>query len=116
LKGTAPAASRMIVTSTEFESPVEPLVVFRALSDPVRLAIVDELRAGPLCGVDLRERLHLSPPLLSHHLRVLLKAGLIRCRRDGRCLEVTLDLDGFDRLEAALPRRGEARAKAANAR
>jgi ArsR family transcriptional regulator len=87
---------------------LERLVAFRALSDPVRLAIIDEVRNGPVCGVDLREQLHLSPPLLSHHLRVLLKAELIHCRRDGRCLEVTLDLDGFERVQAALPKREDA--------
>jgi ArsR family transcriptional regulator len=94
----------MSPTPAEVRAPVEPLAAFRALSDPIRLAIIDVLREGPSCGRDLRERLQLSPPLLSHHLRVLLNAGLIQCERVGRCLEVALDLDGFDRLEAALPK------------
>jgi ArsR family transcriptional regulator len=94
----------MITTPVELRSPAGPLAAFRALSDPVRLAIIDVLREGPSCGRDLRERLQLSPPLLSHHLRVLLNAGFIRCERVGRCLEVALDLDGFERLEAALPK------------
>jgi ArsR family transcriptional regulator len=95
----------MSTTTTEPRAALEPLVAFRALSDPIRLAIVEVLREGPSCGRDLRERLELSPPLLSHHLRVLLNAGLIHCERVGRCLEVALDLDGFDSLEAALPKR-----------
>ncbi|MGA9760981.1 MAG: metalloregulator ArsR/SmtB family transcription factor [Gaiellaceae bacterium] len=106
----------MTAIDTEQRASTERLAGFRALSDPVRLAIIDELRAGLLCGRDLRERLQLSSPLLSHHLRVLLNAGLVHCRRIGRCLEVELDLDGFDRLEAALPKRAEAELEAIDAR
>jgi DNA-binding transcriptional ArsR family regulator len=80
----------------------EPVAGFRALSEPFRLAIVDELRAGPLRCRDLRERLRLSAPLLSHHLRVLEKAGLVRCRRAGRTVEVMLDPEGLERLRAAI--------------
>jgi ArsR family transcriptional regulator len=106
----------MIVTATENHVSPEGLAAFRALSDPARLAIVDELRGGPLCGRDLRERLELSSSLLSHHLRVLHKAGLIHYARVGRCLEVALDHDGFGRLEAALPKRAEAELEVADAR
>jgi DNA-binding transcriptional ArsR family regulator len=95
---------------------VAQLAAFRALSDPARLAIIDELRAGPLCGRDLRERLQLSSPLLSHHLRVLHKAGLIHYARIGRCLEVALDFGGFDRLEAVLPRQAQSELEVAGAR
>jgi ArsR family transcriptional regulator len=85
--------------------PAELVAAFRALSDPVRLAIVQELCAGPLCGRDLRERVQVSSPLLTHHLRVLRDAELVGCRRIGRCLEVALDLHGFERIEAVLPLR-----------
>ncbi len=95
----------MTAIATDQGAAQEQLAVFRALSDPARLAIVDVLREGPSCGRDLRDRLQLSPPLLSHHLRVLVNAGLVRCERVGRCLEVVLDLAGFERLEAALPKR-----------
>jgi ArsR family transcriptional regulator len=106
----------MTTTAPEQRTSLAQLDAFRALSDPLRLAIVDELRAGPLCGRELRERLQLSAPLLSHHLRVLRNAGLVQCERVGRCLEVKLDPDGFERLEAALPERVEAEPEAADAR
>jgi len=106
----------MIPNVSEKHLAPERLAAFRALSDPARLAIVDELRGGPLCGRDLRERLQLSSSLLSHHLRVLNKAGLIHYARVGRCLEVELNHDGFDRLEAALPRRTRTELEVADAR
>lgn len=54
----------------------------KALSDPNRLRILDLLMQGDSCNCELNERLGLPPNLLSHHLRVLRKAGLVRSRRD----------------------------------
>ena len=67
------------------------LAVLRALADPVRLALVDELAHAGLCACELRERFGLSAPLLSHHLKVLRQAGLVRTSKAGRRLEVELD-------------------------
>lgn len=58
-----------------------------ALGDPVRLAIVDELRMSDRSPVDLRERLGIESNLLTHHLDVLEQVGLIERTRssgDGR--------------------------------
>lgn len=40
---------------------------FKALGDPVRWAIVRELRGGTRCACVLAESAEVSPPLLSHH-------------------------------------------------
>jgi len=66
------------------------LTALRALAEPVRLQLVDELAREDACACELRERLGLSAPLLSHHLRVLREAGLVRTRKSGRRLEVEL--------------------------
>ena len=60
----------------------EVLAVLQALADPNRLRILDLLMQGDSCNCELNERLGLPPNLLSHHLRVLRQAGLVRCRRD----------------------------------
>ena len=72
------------------EHPAHPnrIAVLRALADPVRLAVVDELALEDVCACVLRARLKLSAPLLSHHLKVLREAGLVRTRKAGRRLEV----------------------------
>ena len=57
-------------------------LVFKALADPNRLRILDTLMQGISCNGELNERLGLPPNLLSHHLGVLKKAGLISSRRD----------------------------------
>jgi len=48
-----------------------------ALADPSRRAIIELLRAGPKRPSDVADRLSLSRPALSKHLRVLRTAGLV---------------------------------------
>lgn len=56
--------------------------VFKAFSDPNRLRIFAELMTGDSCNCELKDNLALAPNLLSHHLKVLEKAGLVNSRRD----------------------------------
>ena len=65
--------------------------VFKALADPTRRAILDELveRNGQtlfeLCSrLTMRHQLNSSRQAVSQHLDVLESAGLIGTRRDGR--------------------------------
>lgn len=84
------------------QQPPTRLAALRALADPVRLALVDELARDDACACELRDRLDLSAPLLSHHLKVLREAGLVRTRRSGRRLEVELDRAALDRVAGSL--------------
>jgi DNA-binding transcriptional ArsR family regulator len=68
--------------------------VFKALSDPRRLEIVDSLaKHGAQCGTQLAEELGVSLALLCHHWEVLAEAGLVRKERVGQLRVCTLDLD-----------------------
>jgi DNA-binding transcriptional ArsR family regulator len=58
--------------------------LLRALSAPIRVAIVSELAAGERCVHELVEALGAPQPLVSQHLRVLRGAGLVRGTRRGR--------------------------------
>ncbi|MGG1517661.1 metalloregulator ArsR/SmtB family transcription factor [Paenibacillus oryzisoli] len=51
--------------------------IFSALGEPNRLHIVELLRDGPLSVGDIAEKLHMSQPLASKHLRILSEAGLV---------------------------------------
>lgn len=55
---------------------------FKALADPARLRIVGLLVQGERCGQELAAELSLSPATVSHHLRRLRDAGLLRERRE----------------------------------
>ena len=52
-------------------------LLFKALSDPARLRILGLLAEHPLAGHELAERLSLTPPTVSHHMRRLTAAGLV---------------------------------------
>lgn len=73
---------------------------FKALGDPVRWAIVRELRAGTRCACELSDIAEVSPTLLSHHLKVLRDAGLIAGTKHGRWVDYTLDTDALAELFA----------------
>ncbi len=59
---------------------------FRALSEVVRLKIIQLLTEHEMCVCELVDRLGMSQPAVSHHLRVLKAAGLISHRRNGKWL------------------------------
>ncbi len=55
--------------------------VLKVLGEPIRWRIVERLAAEELCVCHLVEDLALAQPLVSHHLRVLREAGLVRSER-----------------------------------
>ena len=58
--------------------------LFRALSSPVRVALVSLLTEGELCVHELVDALELPQPLVSQHLRILRDAHLVDRTRRGR--------------------------------
>lgn len=65
--------------------------VFEAVSEPTRRAMLDLLAAGERSVSELVECFDVTQPAISHHLRILREAGLVRTRKAGRqrlyCLE-----------------------------
>lgn len=80
------------------------LSVFKALGDPTRLAIIERLATGQHCVCELQEALELPANLLSHHLRVLREAGLVRDQRRGRWIDYALEPTTLHTLQTALAR------------
>jgi ArsR family transcriptional regulator, arsenate/arsenite/antimonite-responsive transcriptional repressor len=73
--------------------------VFKALSDPTRVAIVNRLgTASGVCVCDLTAAFELSQPTISHHLRILRDAGLIEAERRGTWAYYRLVPEAIDRL------------------
>lgn len=59
-------------------------LVFQALADPTRRAILERLAAADLPVSELVERFDISQPAVTKHLNVLQRAGLITRHRSGR--------------------------------
>lgn len=78
---------------------------FKALADPARvqlLALVAAADDGEVCACDLTTPLGLAQPTVSHHLKVLVGAGLLRREQRGRWAYYSLVPHGLDRLSSAL--------------
>ena len=65
----------------------------KALSEPLRLRIVDLLRNGERTVGEISESLKVELVTASHHLQILKNAELVTPRRDGRFIYYTLSKD-----------------------
>ncbi len=79
-------------------------LLFRALDDPHRLTILATLAQSEheVCVCDFTAGLPLNQPAVSHHLKVLRGAGLVKAERRGTWVYYTLATDARDRLASAL--------------
>ena len=66
--------------------------LFKLLGDPTRARLLHALlEAGELCVCDLAEAISVPESTVSHALRLLRTAGIVRNRRDGRMIYYSLD-------------------------
>lgn len=78
---------------------------FKVLADPARLRLLSLLAAQPTgaaCVCDLTGPLGLTQPTVSHHLRLLLGAGLVSRERRGTFSYYRLEPDRLQVLRDAL--------------
>ncbi len=68
--------------------------LLRILSDPTRLRLLNALKVGTLAVSELTSALAMSQPRISHHLAVLLRAGLVMVRRDGARAYYSIETEG----------------------
>jgi DNA-binding transcriptional ArsR family regulator len=77
ITNTAPTGNRALTSAPAW-------VLFAALGDPTREAIVRGLQRGPLPAGRIAAGFKMSRPAVSRHLRVLREAGWVVEDRDGR--------------------------------
>ena len=73
--------------------------VAKALSDRTRLRILDEIAKGKsiTCG-EAEKIAGLSQPTVSHHLKILIQAGLLNTRKNGRHVIISVNKKALDDL------------------
>jgi DNA-binding transcriptional ArsR family regulator len=75
----------------------------KALGDPTRLTLAVALRdGGELCVCDLSWVAERAENLVSHHVRALRTAGLVRSRRDGKMVMYALTDRGRELIDLLL--------------
>lgn len=82
-----------------------PAVVFAALGDETRLALLTRLAAGEAASItELTLQSRLTRQAITKHLRVLERAGMVRCKREGRESRFELDPRPLGEIEEYLQR------------
>jgi ArsR family transcriptional regulator len=79
--------------------------LLKAVADPTRLQLMSLVAAagdGEACVCDLTAPLGLTQPTVSHHLKVLVDAGLLHRERRGIWAYYSLVRDRFDQIRTLL--------------
>jgi ArsR family transcriptional regulator, arsenate/arsenite/antimonite-responsive transcriptional repressor len=77
---------------------------FKALADPTRLQMLSLFAnaGGEVCVCEVQEHFDLSQPTVSHHLKILREAGLVRCQKRGIWVHCALSGEGLAAVRDAL--------------
>jgi DNA-binding transcriptional ArsR family regulator len=74
---------------------VSAAAVFRALADPTRLTILENVMRQEMTVTALTARFAVTQPAISQHLAVLRESGLVQHRREGRQIFYRADPNGL---------------------
>ena len=76
--------------------------IFKALSDPKRVKIVDLLSCGEMCGCLLLKCFEVTQPPLAHDMKVLCEAGIVTSRREGKKTMYALNRPALEKMNVRL--------------
>lgn len=76
--------------------------IFKVLSDPKRLKILNMLSEGELCACKIQEEFHVTQPTLSHDMRLLCESGLVNPRKEGKWTHYSLNMENMNALHKAV--------------
>jgi ArsR family transcriptional regulator, arsenate/arsenite/antimonite-responsive transcriptional repressor len=93
-------ASRSKLTDKQFD------LIAKALSDPRRMQVLEVIAGEKECPCQrLREEFPISKATISHHIKELVRAGLVDARRDGQFLHCEVQREVLEAYAAELLRR-----------
>jgi ArsR family transcriptional regulator len=95
-----PDAGRSTLTAKQFD------LIAKALADPRRMQVLEVIAGEEECPCQrLREEFPISKATISHHIKELVRAGLIDARKDGQFLHCEVRRDVIEAYTAELLRR-----------
>jgi len=93
-------APRSVLSEKQFE------LIAKALADPRRMAVLEVIAGERECPCQkLREEFPVSKATISHHIKELVRAGLVEAHRDGQYLNCEVRRDILEAYTAELLRR-----------
>jgi len=96
-----PCCVPLVHPETGREGAERLALIAKALSDPIRVQLVDVLRthAGKVCVCELVPLFDISQPTLSHHLKKLRDAGIVDSEKSGLWAFYYVKTDALEVLE-----------------
>lgn len=95
-----PSSSQSALTDKQFE------LIAKALADPRRMALLEVIAGEQDCPCQrLREEFPVSKATISHHIKELVRAGLVDAHRDGQFLHCEVRRGVLEAYTAELLRR-----------
>ncbi len=73
-------------------------IVFKALNDPTRRAILELLHKGDRSAGEIADKFNISFPSISHHLDLLKQAKLVNSVKDGQFVYYSLNTTMMDEV------------------
>jgi ArsR family transcriptional regulator len=99
-------APRSVLSEKQFE------LIAKALADPRRMAVLEVIAGERECPCQkLREEFPVSKATISHHIKELVRAGLVEAHRDGQYLNCEVRRDILEAYTAELLRRDGGRVR-----
>jgi ArsR family transcriptional regulator len=93
-------AGRSTLTEKQFE------LIAKALADPRRMQVLEVIAGERECAcTKLRDEFPVSKATISHHIKELVRAGLVESRREGQFLQCEVRRDVLEAYTAELLRR-----------
>jgi ArsR family transcriptional regulator len=97
---TTRRSSHDILRPEQFE------LIAKALSDPRRVALLEAIANERFCGCSsLRRQFPVSKATISHHIKELVRAGLVTAQRQGQYLQCQVRRDVLEAYTSTLLRR-----------
>ncbi len=76
---------------------IDPAEIFKVLSVETRVKIIELLKANGALGVkDISDKLGITPPAVSQHLKILKQAGLVRSERQGYWIPYSINEEAME--------------------
>jgi ArsR family transcriptional regulator, arsenate/arsenite/antimonite-responsive transcriptional repressor len=99
-------AGRSTLTEKQFE------LIAKALADPRRMAVLEVIAGEKECPcAKLREEFPVSKATISHHIKELVRAGLVDAHREGQYLQCEVRREVLEAYTAELLRRAGSKPK-----
>lgn len=73
---------------------VSDAMVLKAFGDEKRLIILNALSSGEKCAGELLDHIDIGQSTLSHHMKILSNADIVKVRRSGKWTYYSINKDG----------------------